>query len=90
MIDDYPGESTISALVGASLSHFHPAAEIILTRSLIHLPLLGTVVLCALLLAHGPIAQLPHYHQFADHSVLLGVPQGAAVLSNPGFAVVAL
>jgi hypothetical protein len=60
-----------------------------LKRSLIHLPLLATVVLCALLIAHGPIAQLPHYHQFADQSVLLGVPHGADVLSNLGFALVA-
>ena len=58
-------------------------------RSLIRLPLLVTVALCALLLAHGPIAQLPNYHQFADQSVLLGVPSGADVLSNLGFVLVA-
>lgn len=58
-------------------------------RSLIRLPLFVTVALSALLFAHGPIAQLPNYHQFADHSVLLGVPNGADVLSNLGFALVA-
>lgn len=58
-------------------------------RLLIHLPLLVTVVLCALLLAHGPIPQLQNYHQFADQSALLGVPNGADVLSNFGFALVA-
>jgi hypothetical protein len=66
-----------------------PAAETTLKRSLIHLPLLVTVVLCGLLLAHGPIAQMPRYHAFADQSVVLGVPHGADVLSNLGFALVA-
>jgi hypothetical protein len=74
---------------GASLPHFHPVAEIILKRSLVHLPLLVTVVLCALLLAHGPIPQLENYHQFADRAVMWGVPNGADVFSNLGFALVA-
>lgn len=73
---------------GASLPHFHPIAEILLKRMLIQLPLFVTVALCGLLLAHGPIAQLPNYHQFADQSALLGVPNGADVLSNLGFALV--
>jgi hypothetical protein len=73
----------------ASWPFFQSAAEIALKRSLIHLPLCLTVALCALLLAHGPIAQLPDYHRFADQSVLLGVPHGADVLSNLGFAAVA-
>ena len=58
-------------------------------RLLIHLPLCITVALCALLLAHGPIAQLPNYHRFADQSVLMGLPNGADVLSNLAFALVA-
>lgn len=58
-------------------------------RALIHLPLLLIVVLCGLLLARGPIAQMPGYHQFADQSVLIGVQHGADVLSNLGFALVA-
>ena len=48
-----------------------------------------TVVLCALLLAHGPIAQLAHYHAFADQATRLSIPHGADVLSNLGFALVA-
>ena len=58
-------------------------------RWLVHLPLVVTVSLGALLLAHGPIAQFAHYHEFADQSVLLGVPHAADVLSNLGFAAVA-
>lgn len=57
---------------------------------LVHLPLFLTVALCALLAAHGPIAQLAHYHAFADRSVLFGVPHAADVFSNIGFGVVAL
>ncbi len=59
-------------------------------RLLVHLPLFLTVALCLLLAAHGPIAQLTHYHEFADGSVLFGVPHAADVLSNIGFGVVAL
>lgn len=57
-------------------------------RSLVHLPLFVTLLACALMLAHGPIAQLAQYHQFADRSTLLGVPHGADVWSNLGFALV--
>lgn len=57
---------------------------------LIRLPLLLTLALSGLLLAHGPIAQLAHYHEFADQSVLLHLPHAADILSNLGFAVVAL
>jgi hypothetical protein len=64
-------------------------AEIILKRSLVHLPLLVTLSLCAAMLVHGPIAQLAHYHEFADQSVLAGVPHAADVLSNISFALVA-
>lgn len=39
---------------------------------------------------HGPIPQLPHYHEFADRRALLGVPHGANVLSNLGFAIVGI
>ena len=39
---------------------------------------------------HGPIPQLPHYHEFADQRVLLGITHGADVLSNVGFAAVGL
>lgn len=59
-------------------------------RSLVHLPLIVTVALCALLLAYGPIAQPPNYHQLADRSELAGLPHAADVLSNIGFAAVAI
>lgn len=39
---------------------------------------------------HGPIAQLPDYHQFADNTIQFGVPHFADVISNIGFALVAL
>lgn len=58
-------------------------------RWLVHLPLLVTLSLCAAMLVHGPIAQLAHYHEFADQTVLAGVPHAADVLSNIGFALVA-
>jgi hypothetical protein len=61
-----------------------------LKRWLLQLPLVVTVSLGALLLAHGPIPQLAHYNEFADQSVLLGVPHAADVLSNLGFAAVAI
>lgn len=52
---------------------------------------LPTVVLAMVvvaMLAHGPIAQLEHYHVFADIRPLLGLPNAADVLSNAGFAIV--
>ncbi len=39
---------------------------------------------------HGPVPQWPHYHDFADQRVLLGIAHGADVLSNLGFAIVGL
>ncbi|HSN21277.1 MAG TPA: hypothetical protein VLS49_11400 [Usitatibacter sp.] len=42
------------------------------------------------MLAHGPIAQLEHYHEFADTRGLFGIANASDVLSNAGFAVVAL
>ncbi|MBK9028683.1 MAG: hypothetical protein IPN98_12950 [Propionivibrio sp.] len=36
-----------------------------------HLPLLVTVLLSGAALVHGPIAQLPDYHDFADQTRLL-------------------
>jgi hypothetical protein len=46
---------------------------------------LATVVAAALLWAHGPIAQWPDYHAFADARAWLGVPNAANVLSNLPF-----
>ena len=55
-----------------------------------HLPLLLTLLLIAAALLHGPIAQFENYHAFADQLTLLGIPHFCDVLSNLGFAVVAL
>lgn len=54
---------------------------------------LSWAALCALLLAalfHGPVGQLPHYHDFADQTPVLGIPHARDVVSNLGFALVAL
>jgi hypothetical protein len=56
-------------------------------RSLPAIITIGTIVALAL---HGRIAQLPHYHDFADHSALFGIPHAGDVLSNAGFALVAI
>lgn len=51
---------------------------------------IALVALAALGLAfHGPIAQWPHYHEFADTRSWLGIPHAADVLSNLPFAAVA-
>jgi hypothetical protein len=55
-----------------------------------HLPLLTTALFCVAALLYGPIAQLPNYHDFADRSAALGIPHVQDVLSNIGFALVAL
>lgn len=55
-----------------------------------HLPLLVTLILSGAALVHGPIAQLPDYHNFADQTRLFGIPHFADVSSNLGFALVAL
>ena len=68
----------------------HYIWERILKTWLVHLPLAVTVALAAALVAHGPIAQFAHYHEFADRSVLMGVPHAADVLSNLAFAAVAV
>jgi len=49
----------------------------------------GLVALAAVAMAvHGPIAQLDHYHEFADTRALLGLPNAGDVLSNAGFLLV--
>ncbi len=55
-----------------------------------HLPLLVTALLSVAALLHGPIAQPSGYHDFADQRVLLGIPHFSDVLSNLGFALVAV
>ncbi len=55
-----------------------------------HLPTILTVAGGILLLLHGPISQPAHYNEFADQSVLFGIPHAGDVLSNIGFAMVAM
>jgi len=55
-----------------------------------YLPQAITLALVAAALAYGPIAQLPGYHDFADHTTHFGIAHFADVLSNVGFALVAL
>ena len=55
-----------------------------------HLPLLITVILSGAALLHGPIEQLANYHDFADQEMVFGIPHFADVLSNLGFALVAM
>ncbi|MBL8490905.1 MAG: hypothetical protein JNM82_09015, partial [Rhodocyclaceae bacterium] len=54
------------------------------------LPLCITLALVAVLVLLGPIAQPAAYHAFADDTPVMGIPRAADVLSNLGFAVVAL
>lgn len=54
------------------------------------LPLLLILLSSLALVAHGPIAQLDHYHAFSDQATWLGLPHPADVLSNLGFALVGL
>jgi hypothetical protein len=61
-----------------------------MNRLLALLPLLLTLLAVIGLLLYGPIAQLPHYHNFADHRGIYRVPNAADVLSNTGFAVLGL
>lgn len=55
-----------------------------------HLPHAVVAVLVGAALWYGPIAQWPDYHAFADHQVAYGIPHFADVVSNLGFALVAL
>ena len=55
-----------------------------------HAPTIITVGITAILVVHGPIAQPVHYNQFADQSAAFGIHHAADVLSNAGFALVAI
>jgi hypothetical protein len=55
-----------------------------------HAPTIITVGMIVILALHGRIAQPAHYNEFADHSVVSGIPHAADVLSNAGFALVAI
>src|SRR5262245_869286 len=73
-----------------------PSLEIPLGQSrpaaswLMHTPTIVTVGLIVILALHGPVAQPAHYHDFADRSVASGIPHAGDVLSNAGFALVAI
>jgi len=54
-----------------------------------HLPLALTLLLAAAALFHGPIHQPDGYHDFADQSLVWGVPHFCDVTSNIGFALAA-
>ena len=55
-----------------------------------HLPaiIIGAMIVAAL--AHGPVEQLANYHDFADTTARFGIPHFCDVVSNFGFALVAL
>ncbi|MBR0895432.1 hypothetical protein JQ616_10780 [Bradyrhizobium tropiciagri] len=53
-------------------------------------PTLITLGIIAAFAVHGRIAQPAHYNDFADHSALFGIPHAGDVLSNAGFALVAI
>lgn len=53
-------------------------------------PTAVTVGAILLMVMHGRIAQPAHYNEFADQSAVLGIPHAADVLSNAGFALVAI
>lgn len=55
-----------------------------------HAPTIITVGMIVILALHGRIAQPAHYNEFADRSAAFGVPHAADVLSNAGFALVAI
>ena len=59
-------------------------------RYLHYLPTFVIAIAIALMLLHGPIPQLEHWHEFADDSFWAGIPHAANVLSNLGFASVAV
>ncbi|MGE5469041.1 MAG: alkaline phytoceramidase [Ignavibacteria bacterium] len=61
-----------------------------MTRTSQLLPTAVTGVLIAGALIHGPIAQLPHYHDFADQTTRFGILHFYDVASNLGFLLVAL
>ena len=55
-----------------------------------HAPTILTIGLVATLALHGRIEQPTHYHDFADQSLTSGIPHAGDVLSNAGFALVAI
>ena len=68
-----------------AIGHGHPMAAWIR-----HAPTIITVGMIVILALHGRIAHPAHYHDFADNSVAFGIPHAGDVLSNAGFALVAI
>ncbi len=61
-----------------------------MTPKLSRLPAVFTITACAAMAAYGPITQLEHYHEFADHTHLGALQHAGDVLSNLIFGAVAL
>ena len=55
-----------------------------------YLPTVVTLGMIAAAVSHGVIPQLANYHDFADRQTLLGIPHFGDVVSNIGFALVAI
>src|SRR6266567_7841347 len=55
-----------------------------------HAPVIITVGTAVILAVHGRIAQPLNYNEFADASAAFGIHHAADVLSNAGFALVAI
>src|SRR3982750_2668 len=61
-----------------------------LTPWIRHAPTIITAGIIVIMAVHGRIAQPVHYNEFADQSAAFGIPHAADVLSNAGFALVAI
>ena len=55
-----------------------------------YVPMIATVGIALILAVYGRIAQPLHYNEFADGSAAFGIHHAADVLSNAGFALVAI
>jgi hypothetical protein len=58
--------------------------------SIKYAPTLLTIGIVVIMAVYGPIAQPLHYNEFADGSAAFGIHHAADVLSNAGFALVAI
>ena len=58
------------------------------SRGLAALPAMLIALAGVAMIAYGPIAQLPHYHEFADERAFWSIPHALDVLSNLPFAIV--
>src|SRR3954468_11123862 len=73
--------------VRARLAHRH-LEEMPMQRAMHTVPGMLVAFAGLGLLAWGPIAQLAHYHEFADQRSAWGIPHAIDVLTNIAFAVV--